>query len=54
MIYVSDIGKYAFCSRQLYLTEVLKIKGKKTASQEMDGLESLILRELAMRQAKIV
>lgn len=53
-INVSDISRYIFCPRIIYLSNVLKIIPKPSIEQEKGILGHAIRKEFSLRQAKII
>jgi len=54
LINVSDLNKYSFCPRIIYLSKVLKLKPKPSAEIEKGLIGHAIRKELSLRQAKII
>jgi CRISPR/Cas system-associated exonuclease Cas4 (RecB family) len=53
-INVSDLSRYDYCPRAVYLTKVLTVKPQPTKAQLRGMIEHAVLKELSLREAKIL
>jgi CRISPR-associated protein Cas4 len=54
MIHVSDLSRFVYCPRAVYLANVLKVEAPATPQMGRGVIGHAVRRELSMRQAKLV